>query len=276
MLRASAILLSLLVLPNALGYQTIWDGKKWHHVSGGIDPGLIKRHVYDLSEWCPAEPRVLKFGDEIIVETQRPYETLYKTNVTCSMTLQTSPDDIGIIINVLKEDTVDCEDYLRVTPSNSVPSLFCGPDKNVTGRADNFMNETLQLDWHAAPRGHNKKAGGIQILFTAFEETCKPDQTCFPCTNGRIIDQVHMCNGLDNCGDGSDESRCHPNNRTDNKSSWPLFVMIFMFACSLVALVGLGLVTFRFYNERNLARQTRPGETRNLFVGDPSGDDPQA
>ena len=30
----------------------------------------------------------------------------------------------------------------------------------------------------------------------------------FQCGNGQFIDKVDMCNGIDNCGDSSDEAHC--------------------------------------------------------------------
>ena len=42
--------------------------------------------------------------------------------------------------------------------------------------------------------------------------TCSDDWECdlykWKCTNGICVPKRHVCDGLDNCGDGSDETNC--------------------------------------------------------------------
>lgn len=58
----------------------------------------------------------MEFGDEVMVASQRPWDKSYATNRTCVMHID-RPPNTGIIYTVLKEDTPDCLDYLKVNYS---------------------------------------------------------------------------------------------------------------------------------------------------------------
>jgi len=209
---AAVIVFGLLAIPQVLGskpnpFRTDFDYTK---LRGGIDPEILKRHVYVFSEFCPAMTRVMEFGDEVLIASQRPWEKAYAPNKTCVMHVD-RPIDVGIIYNPLVEDTFDCQDVLQVTLVGENPQKYCGPESNVTGSATTVFNQSIIFEWRTAdrptPAEHTK---GFAMLLTAFQYQCRPGQSCFPCVNGLVIDQVHMCNGYDNCGDNSDENHCPP------------------------------------------------------------------
>jgi len=200
-----------------------------------------------MSDFCAKEPRVMEFGDEVLVASQHPYNKTYETNMDCVMNFTRKPDDVGIILNVLYVETQTCEDVLTVKPSESERLTFCGQRKNTTGNMYIYSNETLHVRWHTSNHETPLLTGrGFEILFTAYQTECKDDQSCFECGNGLIIDQVHMCNGLNNCGDNSDEADCPvPKECVCSCSSVGLIIVSVLFALSLLSLIGVAVWSYK-------------------------------
>ncbi|KAI0998840.1 hypothetical protein K3495_g9355 [Podosphaera aphanis] len=57
----------------------------------------------------------------------------------------------------------------RSTKNDPNEEMFCGPQTNLTGKSENYMNETIYLTWNSIPRDTKKPAAGVKVLLTAFQ-----------------------------------------------------------------------------------------------------------
>lgn len=83
--------------------------------------------------------------------------------------------------------------------------------------------------------GHKDCESGLD------ETNCTTTCSSFICKNGNCIDDVLVNNGVDDCGDGSDENR-----RTKPKTS----IMVIISVCAMILTIGFIVLMYRWLHTR--------------------------
>ncbi|KAG8178557.1 hypothetical protein JTE90_023249 [Oedothorax gibbosus] len=116
------------------------------------------------------------------------------------------PKGYGVIITVLKIDFRnhdDCKDYIKIFDTDDEGEKLCGyQDRGTTY----FSDAELKILYHTSQGGMGFSTG-FKLIFTVTNldsDSCtSPDQ--FRCDNSRCIWAGVTCDGINNCGDASDE-----------------------------------------------------------------------
>ncbi|CAF1016326.1 unnamed protein product [Adineta steineri] len=184
------------------------DGIKRSNVCGEgyrIEGVLLKSYPYSTSE------------------TYLPYED-------CLMSFQARRSNNQIRIRILTLDLndihagTDCLDSLRfyksvhMKDSDKLDSVECG-QLNETNNFS-FISPTGIVTAHFTSDGGNVNGLGFRVVLTSFRSPnkthpCDPNDEEFPCENGDCISSLLLCDGIEHCLDGSDESTnllCNSNN----------------------------------------------------------------
>lgn len=176
-----------------------------------VRPDTFKRHTYLVPEMCTPAVRRLAFNDHVMVTSQLRANTFYKTNVSCTLNFTTLSSELLMIVTFAYVDTVDCHDYLNIIPEKSHATKYCGRllGKDALEATRLFRNQSLQVEWKVPEHRELQRQGqGFRVVLTAALDGCGPNEICFMCNNGLYIHQNGVCNGLNNCGDMSDEVDC--------------------------------------------------------------------
>lgn len=181
--------------------------------------GVLQRHLYTVEDYCENDLRTIRFHEALLIRSQRPHRKLYLGGIQCTMTLNASHKDIGLIIAMKTLVTRSQLDNLtlRLAGSSEPVTLF---GNLFDGDSPNHFNVSnngeVELTWMTANRSSVKNltatGRGFDMVVTAFKAKCEGNDTllhgCFKCLTGsRFISAIHVCDNHNNCGDLSDE-RC--------------------------------------------------------------------
>nr|XP_054921441.1 uncharacterized protein LOC126519190 isoform X3 [Dermacentor andersoni] len=131
-----------------------------------------------------------------------------------------------LTISFVKLDTVEqpfiCYMYLKIYMTDK-PDLVCG--KQATGKSISTSTSQMALEWVINNGG--EKPGRIEMVLTSYKESdlsgnCESGM--YACSNRHCIWSGFICDGVNNCGDGSDERLCrHPDTvrgRPQPRATW--------------------------------------------------------
>ncbi|GBL93766.1 hypothetical protein AVEN_166801-2 [Araneus ventricosus] len=134
------------------------------------------------------------------------------------------PEGHGIIITVLRVDFRNhegCKDYIKIFDQGEdeeAGDRLCGlQELGVKGKTY-FSDGELRLLYHTSEGGMGF-SNGFRLIFTVTKLDTEPNACTAPdqfkCDNTRCIWAGVTCDGINNCGDGSDETSAeHPHCRT--------------------------------------------------------------
>lgn len=205
--------LRLLLLPVAFigifGVQYTVAYRKYYVEDECTSPNKFQKVVFRLPSSGPesvGELRPNRFG------------TYSRMGRNCLIKL-VPPEGYGIVVTVLKVDFRNhegCKDYIKVfnTDDDEEGERLCGFQDLGRNGETYFANNQLRLLYHTSEGGMGF-SNGFKLIFTVTKldenaSSCSsPDQ--FKCDNGRCIWSGVTCDGINNCGDSSDEiSTAHP------------------------------------------------------------------
>ncbi|KAH7959355.1 hypothetical protein HPB49_010528 [Dermacentor silvarum] len=148
-----------------------------------------------------------------------------------------------LTISFVKLDTVEqpfiCYMYLKIYMTDK-PDLVCG--KQATGKSISTSTSQMTLEWVINNGG--EKPGRIEMVLTSYKDSdlsgnCESGM--YACSNRHCIWSGFICDGVNNCGDGSDERLCI-GGRQDHTLILAIVVLVALFA------VGTGIVFQIAYN----------------------------
>ncbi|XP_070562748.1 low-density lipoprotein receptor-related protein 12-like [Ptychodera flava] len=194
--------------------------------------------VYYMTELC--NQTLTSPGDRL--QSQRNEE--YENNLDCVLVLKTVQDSQIISIDYewyeLEKVNVTCIDYLEIYDGDSLDprdllDWICGKDDNPATPTVLSSGEILTLRFFTNTWVTGR---GFSLIFTSF----KPHGDCigddeYYCDNNRCIDSSLECDGINNCGDNSDESYCE----SSSSLVW-LIVLLSIVGIILLALACLGIM----------------------------------
>lgn len=140
----------------------------------------------------------------------------YKPNKNCTIIIK-PPSDRGIVLSVRKIDFRErrffCLDYLKVFHSDifTSPTQICRFQFNLEEKVSFYQKGPMTLVYHTEGGEYPKFSfeEGFILTFTVVSEDlqdCVKDDV-FMCDNTRCIPKELICDGRNNCGDRSEESR---------------------------------------------------------------------
>lgn len=160
----------------------------------------------------------------------------------CSILIQTE-SHARLTVAFVKLDTVEapfvCYMYLKLYLSDK-PDLVCG--KKASGKSISSTSSSMSLEWVINNGG--EKPGRIHMVVTSYKDSdlagnCESGM--YACSNRHCIWSGFVCDGVNNCGDGSDERLCI-GGRQDHTLILAIVVLVSLFA------VGTAIVFQIIYN----------------------------
>ncbi|KAK3088718.1 hypothetical protein FSP39_022962 [Pinctada imbricata] len=169
----------------------------------------------------------------------------YRPNTQCVVQVKTAVGRRFVVvfrdIDIEYEPTCD-DDYLQIFDGNTTSSpILEGLKKKLCGvkkppgyytSSSNEITFLFQSDvW--------SNEDGFEVLLTTFHEgPCGEEE--FRCTNGRCINERLTCDGMNNCGDHSDECNLSPS-----------VVLGIVSSVILITILGIGIILYiRRYGKR--------------------------
>ncbi|KAG8178558.1 hypothetical protein JTE90_023250 [Oedothorax gibbosus] len=151
----------------------------------------------------------------------------YTLGRNCSVTLIAGDD---VIMSFQKiQFRPGCQDYIKVSSEEKIIGL-CG-SKNEKDSNMQFYGKNLHLNYFTEAEGPSS-AGliGFSLSFTAIKTNADCDTRYgFLCQNSYCIHKRFQCDGVNNCGDFSDEQKCGTGNAV---------IAIAMFLVTVMGVVG--------------------------------------
>ncbi|XP_070574881.1 low-density lipoprotein receptor class A domain-containing protein 2-like [Ptychodera flava] len=223
----------------------------WRHVA--LPYGFV--FVLVTSHLAAAEKAMMSAcGETVEADGSRlvsQFSKNHEDKLDCVVTLEASENNQRILLTF---DWIDletyrdgCPDYLEIYDGAVMPSArpikrFCGTFKpGDVASSSNILGLRLVTDG-------TKTRQGFSLVHTSFHvgdaDSCNNTET-FMCINQRCLNSSLHCNGLDNCGDLSDEWFC-----IDYLIKWSelqiqLFVVGVLLASAILILI-LCSVWYRF------------------------------
>ncbi|XP_067139264.1 uncharacterized protein [Centruroides vittatus] len=152
----------------------------------------------------------------------------------CNITLSTYSSDTHIILNIKKTDFYDpdsCNNYIELYIQGKETWKLCKDDEALT-----YMSHRRAVTFTYHTENKGVFDSGFEIVFTAYSNLCT-DVFNFLCKNTRCISKTLKCDGINNCGDNSDELTEEPSNcglSGGGIAGIILGVMLFVFILSIV------------------------------------------
>ncbi|KFM67988.1 Low-density lipoprotein receptor-related protein 3, partial [Stegodyphus mimosarum] len=144
------------------------------------------------------------------------FGTYSGTGRNCLIKLK-PPKGHGIIITVLKVDFRNhnsCKDYIKIFESDDDGEKLCGYQELGLNGKTFFSDDDIKILYHTSEGGMGFN-DGFKLIFTVTKldedaATCSSPED-FKCDNSHCIWAGVTCDGINNCGDASDEkSTEHP------------------------------------------------------------------
>ncbi|KAL3227796.1 hypothetical protein MRX96_003755 [Rhipicephalus microplus] len=160
----------------------------------------------------------------------------------CRIQIQTE-SHARLTISFVKLDTIEqpfiCYMYLKIYMTDK-PDLVCG--KHASGKSISTTTSQMALEWVINSGG--EKPGRIEMILTSYKDSdlsgnCESGM--YACSNRHCVWSGFVCDGINNCGDGSDERLCI-GGRQDHTLILAIVVLVALFA------VGTGIVFQIAYN----------------------------
>uniref|UniRef100_A0A671R1W9 Low-density lipoprotein receptor-related protein 1-like n=1 Tax=Sinocyclocheilus anshuiensis TaxID=1608454 RepID=A0A671R1W9_9TELE len=116
--------------------------------------------------------------------------------------------------NFMCDHDVDCRDGSDESPECEYPT--CGPNDFRCANGQCLKQKNWECDGEFDCRDQSDEAPK-NPLCTDSERRC--NDTAFLCTNGKCVNETLLCDGKNDCGDGSDENNCFINECLNSKLS---------------------------------------------------------
>uniref|UniRef100_A0A671R1Y9 Low-density lipoprotein receptor-related protein 1-like n=1 Tax=Sinocyclocheilus anshuiensis TaxID=1608454 RepID=A0A671R1Y9_9TELE len=116
--------------------------------------------------------------------------------------------------NFMCDHDVDCRDGSDESPECEYPT--CGPNDFRCANGQCLKQKNWECDGEFDCRDQSDEAPK-NPLCTDSGERC--NDTAFLCTNGKCVNETLLCDGKNDCGDGSDENNCFINECLNSKLS---------------------------------------------------------
>nr|XP_042901473.1 abnormal cell migration protein 13 isoform X1 [Parasteatoda tepidariorum] len=144
------------------------------------------------------------------------FGTYSRTGRNCLIKLL-PPKGFGVLVTILRVDFRNheaCKDYIKILDDNSDGEKLCGYNEPGLHAKTYFSDNAMRILYHTNEGGMGF-SNGFRFVFTVTkldmnDTTCSaPDE--FMCQNTHCIWAGVQCDGINNCGDGSDENSTeHP------------------------------------------------------------------
>lgn len=181
-----------------------------------------RRRCYNTSEYCDQYPDCFDHSDEENCSPlcQTDHVPCLSASIECFHPVHQRCDGV-----------MDCP--------NGEDELSCG---------DNCPGEFSCGNSTAGCFDLRRRCDGRKDCESGIDEANCTTTTCnsFVCDNGNCIDDVLVNNGLDDCGDGSDE-----NKRNSPKTS----IMVAILVCGMILTIGFIVLMYRWKHTRRDIRQ---------------------
>uniref|UniRef100_A0A8C1T6V9 Low density lipoprotein receptor-related protein 1Ab n=1 Tax=Cyprinus carpio TaxID=7962 RepID=A0A8C1T6V9_CYPCA len=116
--------------------------------------------------------------------------------------------------NFMCDHDIDCRDGSDESPECEYPT--CGPNDFRCANGQCLKQKNWECDGEFDCRDQSDEAPK-NPLCTDSERRC--NDTAFLCTNGKCVNETLLCDGKNDCGDGSDENNCFVNECLNSKLS---------------------------------------------------------
>ncbi|KAM7302873.1 hypothetical protein ISCGN_018381 [Ixodes scapularis] len=220
-----------------------------------LRPAFAWENTHLFQDLClPNASRILHLGER---ESSAVVGLAYPLSQAHDCTLTVTSHNKAIIVVVrllnLKRTDAGCEDYVKFERGPGEPFLFDRP------RCQLFKNDTafglvegpVTVRFTVTPPVHRRYTG-LNIAFTTYYkgDACNSDKLFMCSAKSVCISKEWTCNGINNCGDNSDEPRhlsAEPCQLSPDYFWGPLVFSIILLAFSSILIY---VVVFDIYKAR--------------------------
>ncbi|XP_061188707.1 uncharacterized protein LOC133196875, partial [Saccostrea echinata] len=218
-------------------------------------PKVLCGKKYAMDEECG---RTIKMDGRIfhMANIRQTFRKNYAINSNCQLIFETMESYRFIIVfkrlDIEFEPLCD-DDNLQIFDGNTtshpivkgLPSRICGkerPPGSYVSKGNKILM-AFRSDFYDV-------RDGFEIILTTFRKApCEEDEE-FKCRNGRCISSLLQCDGINNCGDYSDECQ------------WSAGVL-FAIMGAILFITVTGIVGVRFVRRKRLLRIPKKGKKEN-------------
>lgn len=136
------------------------------------------------------------------------FGTYSRTERNCLLKLS-PPTGYGVVLSVLKIDFrnyENCKDFIKILTNDDEEEKLCGYQELGIANQTYFSDDDIRIVYHTSAGGMGFN-NGIRLIFTVskLDDSCSTTSE-FRCRNSHCIWAGVMCDGINNCGDASDEN----------------------------------------------------------------------